>query len=385
MLQVNEKDRLTIRDLLSHPFLKSSLAKTPLRPHRQVKEQGRLTKASPKGSTTVADATGHDPPPTTPTLLRERANSSRCSSTATLLSALKQVDPQVFAAFDQEVFEERKTPFGLVKIAKLQEGSEDAKTVGRLSRRVTIPGGKLDWGNGYGTRGLLSVRQRIYGGKIEVTRQGDVVVNVKGKASLVILSDGSHVDVLYHSQSEADKNDWYPLCQAAERWLNRHRRKSTLAGIMLAAEAKKSESQRIGAVEYVAYCSIKGNGPLPDYQVRFAAVEGGVEGWRGKRKMMDEWNVEVQVQVQRYRNKVILLTKVQRVDQLCGFGWKKCSLPIEQSTTPTSARAWQLSGDSSSSLLLQDLSRRERRAIDRSLHASTSVDSVFRTLIEENR
>lgn len=351
--------------------MKPTLAMTPLEP-LQKQKSFKKTAVTAQPRKPVQNATPRF-------ALGEVENSSRSSTT--LRSVMQRVNPSMFVVPEESTHDMRKTPFGVVKISK-KGGSEVKKEETIISEeRVTMPAGTTSWGNGYGTRGLLPVRQRIFGGRIEVTRQGTVMVT-KGQASILISSDGSQVTIVSHKRRSDNSDQIEDMCQAAIKWLARHRQKSTLAGFMLAAKEESPGSKSRGAEEYIAYCSVKGNGPLPNYQVRFAAVEE-VDRGRANEKSVDEWNVEVQVDVQRHRNQMILHTKIRGINEQRGESWKQCFLPIKR--VKHNSYEWGLDGTSLSSLVLQDLSRREQKVIIRSLHAAYSVDSVFGILIEESQ
>jgi hypothetical protein len=390
MLEVDEDRRLTTRQIFTHPFMRKGLAMTPLCTRRQGKEQRKNAKSHRESKAVGGIKGGEHASPTTPTptqrtLQKAVVNNSTCSSSSTTLrSVLQRTSPGMFEHLGDRAYEQRKTPFGIVNLVKQQEKGGDVKIAITLKERPLPPRGKTNWGNGYGTRGLLTVRQRLEDGKIEVTREGNVAMNIKGKGSILIPSNGAHVDYV-PDPSVADSRHVDCLYQVAEKWLNRHRRKASLAGFMLPAEETRADKKLSGAVEYVAYCSIKGNGPCPDYQVRFAALE---DGDKRQEKTVDEWNVEVQVHVMRGKNQIILHMKVQGTDAGHGFSWKKCALPITQ-RKPIRGRSgsvedrWVLAGAPGTSLILQDLTKREQKAVSRSLHASHSVDSIFRALIGE--
>ena len=342
-----QKCRLTVERILAHPFMKPSLCSTPLRPLQQT------GKTLPSGTATAANT-------------KPFSDIGNGSST-TLRSVLQRMDPGLFVAAGESMVEQRKTPFGLVRVAK--EKGEGTKPDAGLERLVTTDEQRLTWGSGLGTRGLVSVRQRIKGGKIELTRDGSVMLS-SANSCIVIAPDGSRVDVLYTPpDGSLAIGEMYNV---AAKWLERRRRKSTLAGFLLSPLRENGSS----AVDHIAYCSVKGNGPLPDYEVRFAAVETG----KGCERQVDEWNVEVQVHVQRAKGTVVVHARVQGGAQKGEASWKECAIPIKRVAGDRARTRWVSAGSSQSSLVIADLSKREITALERSLDAAQAVDTVFATL-----
>lgn len=356
MLQVAEKKRLSIKEILSHSFMKSTLPRTPL---------GSATREQNKANSIVSkprsDPVHNDQllihPVTPANVSLENGNSTG----ATLKSVMQRVSPSTFHAVEESTMDKRKTPFGMVRIRK-SESQE--KHVAQISKSYN----KLSWGDGYGTKGLISVRQRIKGGKIQVIKDGKIIIQTE-EGSLTISPDGMPLISSSCEESKLSAALMENLHAMAGKWLSRHRQRCTLAGFMLPATQGET---LIGAVEYVAYCSVKGNGPLPDYQVRFAAMEETT----GKR--LNAWNVQVEVQVQRSQRRLKLLAKMHNSGKQCEASWKECVLTISSSKFEED---WKLVGDSRTSLIVGDISKRERKAIDRSLAASQSVDQVFTALI----
>lgn len=344
----DQKCRLTVERILAHPFMKPSLCSIPLRPLQQTE------KTLPSGTATAANTK----------VLSDIGN----GSSTTLRSVLQRMDPGLFVAAGESVVEQRKTPFGFVRVAK--EKSEGRKPRTGLESLGTTEEQRLTWGSGLGTRGLVSVRQRIKGGKIELTRDGSVMLSI-ANSCIVIAPDGSRVDVL-----NTPPDGSLPIGEmynCAAKWLERRRRKSTLAGFLLSPLRENGSS----AVDHIAYCSVKGNGPLPDYEVRFAAVEMGQKGCE---RQIGEWNVEVQVLVQRAKGTVVVHARVQGGAQKGEASWKECAVPIKRVALDQERTRWVSAGTSQSSLVIADLSRREVTALERSLDASQAVDTVFATL-----
>jgi serine/threonine protein kinase len=336
---LKKKTRLTIEGILQHPFMKSSLPVTPLQGRE--KDTNVVVKHRVK----------------MPSVVRSSRSEAEGSST-TLLSVMQRVSPAIFHPAESSRVEKRKTPFGVIKLAKEQ------KERFRLTSASS-------WGEGYGTRGLVSVRQRIKGGKIQITREGRIMLTLNDNF-LALSASGR--PLTRHPQDDAKVEELY---NTAAKWLKHHRQRSTLAGFMLPSLDRylSTDEASRGAVEYIGYCSVKGNGPRPDYEVRFAAIEDGV-------KRHDEWNVQVQVQVQRSQSRLKLLTQLQGNGKRVESSWKETVLTIKASKKE-SALKWNLAGNARTSVIVKELSSREARAIERSLQACHSVDSIFHALMGE--
>lgn len=365
MLQVAEKKRLSTKEILSHPFMKSTLPKSSLGSSTTEEIKAKAIVSKPRSGRVI-----YDQPRVNSIASADIVLDKNNSSSATLKSVMQRMSPAAFhAAAELSSLDQRKTPFGMVRIHKSKNKQEQIHHVFNIKS-------KLSWGDGYGTKGLVSVRQRIKGGKVQVTKDGKVVITTE-QGSLTVSSDGIPLIKSSWEESSKDAALMEELYIKASKWLSRHRQRCTLAGFMLPAVESFHGQNLKGAVEYIAYCSVKGNGPVPDYQLRFAALEETTG------KSVSEWNVQIEVQVQQSQRQLKMLVKIDNSGKDNEASWKECTLNIEGTPSGQDRTTWKLAGDSHTSIIVEDLSKREKKAIDRSLQASQSVDQIFTALIGE--